>query len=106
MDGALACVCVSVCVCVSSPGRRCVDGPTEIGDFDIVVVAEQQVLGLDVAVDDLVLVAVEQRVRQLSHVIRRPTSTQTQRQTQTHCSMMAFCAVEPAPAVSKKKRPS
>ena len=42
-------------------------GPPEVGDLQLPLEAQQEVLGFDVAMDHLLGVAVEQRVRQLLH---------------------------------------
>lgn len=48
-----------------------VHGPTEIGQFEVAGYVQQQVFGLDVAMDDTVLVAVVQSVRRLVDIFRR-----------------------------------
>lgn len=50
---------------------RGVDAPAEVGDLDLAVDADEDVLGLDVAVDDVLAVQVAQRARHLRHVLRR-----------------------------------
>lgn len=51
-----------------SPKQR---GHAEVGDLEVVLVVEQQVLGLDVAVRDATLVQVAQRAQQLRVVAAR-----------------------------------
>ena len=46
------------------------DGPAKVGDLDVSLVAHQQVLGLDVAVDDVLEVAVVQRLGERGDVLR------------------------------------
>ena len=53
------------------PVIRRMDGPAEIADFDLAVQAHKNILGLDVAVDDVFLVQELQRTRHLRDVLRR-----------------------------------
>jgi hypothetical protein len=48
-----------------------VDGPTEVSEFDVVVVIEKDVFGLDVAVEDVVLMEVQERLSELGDVASR-----------------------------------
>ena len=44
----------------------------EVGDLDLSLGVDEEVLGLDVAVDDVLVMAVEQRSRQRADVVCRP----------------------------------
>lgn len=46
------------------------DAPAEVGDLDLAVDADEDVLGLDVAVDDVLAVQVAQGAGHLGHVLR------------------------------------
>ena len=54
-----------------APIIRRMDGPAEIADFDLAVQAHKNILGLDVAVDDVFIVQELQRTRHLRDVLRR-----------------------------------
>ena len=47
-----------------SPGRRCVNGPPEVGYFKISFQIKQQVLRLDVPVDDVLAVTISAQQQQ------------------------------------------
>jgi hypothetical protein len=49
-----------------------VDGPAEVGDLDLALAVDEEVLRLDVPVDDALLVAVVQRRRERTDVVGRP----------------------------------
>ena len=53
-------------------GAGSVHGPAEVGELDHVVLAEQYVLGLEIAVDDVQAVQVLHRPDHLAHVARSP----------------------------------
>jgi hypothetical protein len=46
-----------------------VDGPAKVGELEFAVDAEQEVLGLDVAVDDVLAVQVRERVGHLRDIL-------------------------------------
>ncbi len=46
-------------------------GPPEVGNLQASINAKKQILELDVAVDDVLPMAVVQRVRELRHIFRR-----------------------------------
>jgi hypothetical protein len=50
--------------------RGRVHGPAKVGDFDVALVAEEEVLGLDVAVDHVLPVAVVERLGDGADVLR------------------------------------
>ena len=51
-----------------APGGGGVDGPAKVGDLDLALGADEQILGLDVAVDDVLLVAVGQGLAEVGDV--------------------------------------
>jgi hypothetical protein len=51
-------------------GGRGVDGPAEVGDLDLALAIDEEVLRLDVTVDDVLLVAVVERRGEGSDVVR------------------------------------
>ena len=67
-----------------TPGGGRVHRPPEVGDLQLSLQSEQQVLGLDVSVDHLARVAVLERVSHLGDVLRRPAGQRgRERQTGT-----------------------
>ena len=54
-----------------APAVRRVHGPTEVRDLQLALDADEQVFGLDVAVDHVLLVAVQQSLGQRRNVRRR-----------------------------------